>query len=1031
MHILINILVYNPMYRYYLIAWLLVLQLAGLSAQSFVVEGRVFSAEDNSPVIGATVLVEGTGTGSVTDIDGSYRIEVPSAGLSLSFSYLGFQTVTRRVEGAGKLDVVLPLSATLLEEVVVVGYGSQKRSNISGAVATVTADEIASSPVTRIEQALQGRTAGVQVASVSGSPGSPLTVRVRGTGTINNSDPLYIVDGVPVDGIDYLSPGDIVSMNVLKDAAAAAIYGARGGNGVVLITTKSGQQGDSGRITYEASTGFQQAWRLPRLLSAREYAIISNESHVNAGQLPRAELSQPALLGEGTNWLEAIFGNAPMTSHQLSLSNATERSSLMVTGSYLNQDGIVGGEKSGFERYTARLNAQQQIKSWLKTGSSLTLTYLQRNFLPENNEFTTPIVRALNMDPVTPVRKADGTYAYSIYSDTDISNPVNAIEQTYDRWTSQRLVGNVFGEFSPAKGLSFRSAFSVDATFAVRDGFRPRFDLSLDPALGDAPAGERNLVNAVSRENNTWRNWQWENILTYSPELAGPNDLSVTAGSTALYNRFDYSGGANTNLPSNDPDDAYISNTIDPITSQSAYAGAGESALASWFGRVNYARADKYLLTATLRADGSSRFGANNRWGYFPSVSAGWNIGYEDFWPFEWISAMKIRASWGQNGNDRIGNYSFTTVVNTGQNYTFGSTEVITNGSTPLSPANPDIRWETNTQANLGFDAELLDGKLFIVADLYNKRTTDMLYAAPIPLIVGSASPVRNIGSMDNRGFELSASYRQLNKPLTYSISGNLAFVQTEVLSLGEGGKPIFTGRVQSANAFVARTEVGFPIASFYGYVTDGIFQSAEEVAAHAFQSEQTQAGDIRFLDLNGDNVINELDQTWLGNPVPDLTYGLTIDLGWKGFDLNIFLQGVHGNEVYNATTRYDFTYVNRPAAVLNRWTGPGTSNSEPRVSLNDPNQNARVSSRFVEDGSYLRIRNLQLGYSLPKSVCKRLRLHNLRIYAGASNLMTFTRYSGLDPEIGTFFASPLEIGIDKGFYPQARTWIAGINVSL
>jgi TonB-dependent starch-binding outer membrane protein SusC len=1011
----------------FLIIGILLLPL-GLLSQEIRITGKVTSGEDGLEVIGATVTIKGTDLGTVTDFDGTYEIVAPGEGSILVFSYVGLKTVEQTVGARRQIDVVLSPDISILDEVVIVGYGTQKRSNISGSVSTVTSDEITQTPVLRTEQALQGRTAGVQVTQNSGSPGSALTVRIRGIGTINNSDPLYIVDGVPVEGIDFLNPNDIESINVLKDAASAAIYGSRGANGVVLITTKGGKKKQQGRISYEAYYGVQSPWKLINLLSAREYAVISNESHIAAGKKPLSEFANPDALGEGTDWLDAIFQDAAMTSHQLAFTGGSERSAYTVSGNYFDQDGIVGGSKSGFQRYTVRLNTTHDVKDWLTLGNTLGITNLKRNFLPENNEFTTPLVRALNMDPVTRVRRSDGVYAYSRYSDTDITNPLNAIENTHDSWTTNRLVGSVFGEVRITRGLSLRSTYSTDVTFAERNIFYPRFDLSIDPVLSDAPAGEKNLINSVVKEHNQWKNWQWENVLTYNRLFAEKHDMTFTLGTTALENRHDYSGGANTNLPTNDPKDAFISNTIDPITSQSAYGGASESALFSVFGRVNYEYADKYLLTATFRSDGSSRFGQNNRFGNFPSFSAGWVVSREEFFDVAPISFLKLRASWGQNGNDRIGNYTFTTIVNAGQNYTFSPDEVITNGAVPLTAANPDLKWETVTQTNVGLDVELMDGRFNFTSDYYIKNTTDMLYAAPIPLVSGTLAPVRNIGSVDNRGLELSLQYRNREGAFTYSLGGNIAFVSNEVVSLGEGGDPVLTGRVQSANATVARTEVGRPIASFYGFVTDGIFQTSEEVAAHAFQNEQTAPGDIRFKDLNGDGVIDIQDQTFIGNPTPDFTYGFNADFAFRGFDLSLFVLGSQGNDIYNATVRYDFTYVNRPVSVLNRWTGPGTSNDEPRVNLNDPNQNARVSDRFLEDGSFIRLKNIQLGYSLPNSVIQKLKIQKFRLYVSAHNLFTFTNYSGLDPEIGAVTA--LEIGIDRGFYPQSRSFLGGLSVT-
>ncbi len=669
------------------------------------------------------------------------------------------------------------------------------------------------------------------------------------------------------------------------------------------------------------------------------------------------------------------------------------------------------------------------MKDWLTIGSNLGFTWFERDALLENSQYNSPVVRALNMDPVTPVYKADGTYAYSNYADTDIANPVNAIEQTYNTWRSSRFVGGVFADIKLGNRLTFRSAYSLDVTFAIQRNFYPRYDLSNVPSISEAPAAEKNLVNSVSVGNNNWRNMQWENYFTYDHVFNQVNELTLIAGTTAITNRYDGSGGGNTNLPSNDPEDAYINNTIDPIESQSAWQTANESSLLSWFGKANYSYDDRFLLSATFRADGSSRFGKNNRYGYFPSFSAGWIISHEDFWSMESIDFLKLRASWGQNGNNRIGDYSFTTVVTSGQNYTFGPDETITNGSVALNAANPDLKWETSTQTDIGLDAEFYEGRLSFTADYYIKKTSDMLYESPIPLVAGTAAPTQNVATAENKGFEFSLLYRNNDHALRYSIGGNIAFVNSKVTGLGEGGEPVFSGFVQFANTNAAKTDVGHPLASFFGYVVDGIFQTPEEIEAAAFQNAGTAPGDIRFKDLDGNGVIDINDQTYIGNPTPEIIYGFTSDFSWKGIELNLFFQGTQGNDLFNSTIRYDFTYVNRPSSVLDRWTGPGTSNTEPRVNLSDPNQNARISDRFIEDGSYLRLKSLQLGYNLPDSWLQKVHFEKCKIYVTGQNLLTFTKYEGLDPEIGSVGGS-LELGIDRGFYPQPRTVIGGISLT-
>ncbi|MCE2789356.1 MAG: TonB-dependent receptor [Saprospiraceae bacterium] len=994
------------------------------------VEGKVTLENETDGAIGVNIVIKGdNSSGTITDLDGNFTIDVRNEQAVLVFSYIGYQPVERPVGAQRLINVELPVNSSQLEEVIVTGYSSQKRSSISGSVATLASKDLAERPLLRVEQALQGQTAGVQVAQVSGSPGSPLTVRVRGIGTINNSDPLYIVDGIPVDGLDFLNPNDIESINVLKDASSAAIYGSRGANGVVLITTKGGKKKQEGKISYDAYVGLQRASRLLDLLNAAEYATLQNEAYIAAGKTPRPEFALPSALGNGTDWQEAIFETAPISSHQLTFTGGGESSASTFSANYFSQDGIVGGPKSNFQRATVRLNHTADLKPWLTLGSNIGFTWLKRNGLPENNQYNSPLIRAINMDPVTPVRKQDGTFAYSPYADTDIANPVNGIAQTFDTWVSNRLVGSVFSAVKLSKNLTWRSTFSVDATFAVQRGFRPRYDLSSIPSISEAPPAEKNLVNSVSVGNNTWKNLQWENVLTWDKQLDKDQHLSLIAGTTALQNRFDANGGANTNLPSNNVKDAFISNTIDPIASQSAYQYASESALMSVFGKVNYSWKEKYLVAATLRADGSSRFGKNNRYGYFPSASLGWVLSQEAFWSSESVDFFKLRASWGQNGNDRIGDYSFTTVVYNGQNYAFGDKELITNGSVALSAANPDLKWETSTQTNFGADVEMLNGQWTATADYYIKKTEDMLYAAPIPLVAGTAPPVQNVATAENKGLEFSLNYRKSMNEWRWSLGGNISFVQSRITGLGRGGEPILSGYVQSANAFAAKTDVGQAAGAFFGYVTDGIFQTQAEVEAHAFQNEATAPGDIRFADLDGNGIIDLNDRAYIGNPTPDFSYGWNGSLSWNGLECLVVFQGTEGNEIYNNTTRYDFAYVNRPSSALSRWTGPGTSNYEPRVNLNDANQNARISDRFVEDGSYLRLKTATLSYNLPQNLLKPARMEKAKVFLTAQNLLTWTKYSGLDPEIGNVGGS-LEIGIDRGFYPQARTFMVGLSAT-
>ncbi len=993
------------------------------------VTGKVMEGDEE--LIGVTVVEQGNeSNGTITDFDGTYEINVSSPTSTLIFSYVGMETQNVPIDTRASINVEMGAAAQYFDEIVVVGYGNQKRSNISGSVATISSEDISETPVLRVEQALQGRTSGVQISQNSGSPGARLQVRIRGAGTVNDSDPLYIVDGIPVENMDFLNPNDIESVSVLKDAASAAIYGARAANGVVLITTKSGGKDGVSKISYESYYGIQQASSKIDLLNAREYAVINNELHINAGEAPFVNLEDPSIFNEGTDWQEAIFETAPIQSHQVSINGGSDGFNVGLSANYFKQDGIIGGSKSAFDRKTIRTVFGYQAKKWLNVGANIGFTNLSRSALTENNQFDGPVGGALNMDPLTTVFKPDGTYAYSDFLDTDIRNPVNNIQNTHGNWTTNRVVGAVFGTVDFTEKLKLKSTYSVDVNFAQQRGFRPTWDLAVD-STDAPPSPEVNLTNSVFVNDYIYRNWQWENVMTYTGNFGDNHKYTALGGVAVKYNHNTGNGSSNTDLVSNDPNDAYIDNTEGPAGSRGSNEWVNENALLSYFGRVDYDFRDKYLAMVAFRADGSSKFGKNKRFGYFPAVSLGWVISREDFFNISAVSLLKLRASWGQNGNDRIGDYRWATVVLGGQNYTFGSDEIITNGSVALRVANPELQWETVTQTNFGLDLELFDGKINFIADYFIKKTADMLYEAPIPAVVGALAPERNIGDVENRGVELALQYRNRDNAFKYELGGNVSFINNEVLFLG-GGDPTFSGNIfQGA---VSKTDVGQPIASFFGHVTDGIFQNQAEVEAHAFQTDGTAPGDIRFKDLNGDGVVDEDDKTYIGNPTPNLIFGINGNMEFKNIDLSFFLQGVSGNDIYNASFRYDKFNGNKPASTLNRWTGEGTSDFEPRVSKSDLNFNSRISDRFVEDGSYFRIKNVQIGYNLPSTLLDRMKLGKFRIYGSVQNLWTFTNYSGYDPEIGAtqeLDGQPisLDLGIDRGFYPQSRTILGGIQI--
>ena len=998
--------------------------------QGKVVTGVVTSAEDGLGMPGVTVVEKGTQNAAFTNMDGKYTLSVSSDQSFLVFSFIGYAQRQVQVGGQAILDVQLEQDVAGLEEVVVVGYGNQKRSKISGAVGTISTKEITSLPVLRTEQALQGRAAGVQVTQNSGQPGSTQSIRIRGTGSLNNAEPLYVIDGIPSGGIDYLNPADIESISILKDAASAAIYGARGGNGVVLITTKSGSANQKPQITYESYYGIQEPWKYMALLNAEEYAILMNESRSAAGLAPLPELSNPSALGEGFDWQDEIFQRAPMMNHSFGFTKGTESSSTAVGGSYFVQDGIIGGEKGRFERYTFRINTRQEGGDRFRMGQNVNFTHLNRSALAENNEFTTPVVRALNMDPITQSVRPDSTFAYSNFIDSDIANPANQIALTNDFWTTNRFVGSTFGEFDLLSNLKFRSTMSVDLSLGSHRIFYPSYDLGIGVNDPNRPAYEFRETNVLVLGENKWSNWQWENTVNYTKEFANGDDMQVVAGYSALNNLSTSFYGSRDSLASNDVEFAYLNNSMNAAEqAPSANGGISQSAFIGQFVRVNYSLGSAWSLAGTIRRDGSSRFGENNRYGIFPSLSAAWNM-TELPWVAEkdWIDFLKLRASWGQNGNaDGIGNFDYTSLVYNGLNYTFGSDQLQVNGAGPINTSNPDLKWETVEQTNIGIDADLYKGKLNVVMDYFVKSTNDMLAVVPLPGVVGFLPSATNVASARNSGVEFMLNHRNQIGEWNYAIGGNISFIRNEVTDLGEGGQPVATGSVFGIGDLVAYTEIGQPIAYFYGYETDGLFQTDEEALANTAQPD-AQAGDVIFVDQNDDGVIDSDDKVMIGNPHPDFTYGLNMEAKYKGFDLTLFIQGSHGNDILNGVFRYDLNTTNLPVAALERWTGEGTSDWYPRISHSDPNQNNRISDRFVEDGSYMRIKNLQLGYTLPDNVMQRLSIGKCRVYVAASNLFTFTNYSGLDPEIGT--RGTLEIGIDRGFYPSARTFMAGINVN-
>jgi len=1012
-----------------------------LTAQNITIQGTVFEEDSDLGLPGVTVVEKGTANGTITDIDGNYKLSVPPK-TTLVFSYIGFVLQEFMVAKDTLLNVNLLENVQTFDDVVVVGYGTQKRSEINGAVSVVLAEDISKTANLRVEQALQGRTSGIQITQSSGSPGNALSVRIRGIGTPLNSDPLYIVDGVWVDGIDFLNPNDIESVSVLKDAASVAIYGTSGANGVVLITTKEGKAGKKGTVSLDSYYGMQTVARTVDVLNAQEYGTLLLE----ADPSNTFDIPNPEILGEGTDWQGAIFQDAPMQSHQVSILGSGEKNTYGVLASYFKQEGIVGGEKSAFERYTARYKQTSQVSKRFKIYTNVNFTNYTRDGLPENNEFASPVAFALNIDPLTNITKEDGTYDFSRIVVGDVKNPVNRIATTYDTWTSNRIIGAFAGEYEVIKGLKLKTSGSMDLNFAKKRGFQPTYDL--DPT--GAFVHERVDQNSVTKEFHKWTNLLWENTLNYQLKLKEDHNIDFLVGTTYRDRKYDLASIGLANLPSNDVEDAFISNqtvTEENMENLGVYEDVRESTLFSYFGRVNYNFLDKYFLAASLRRDGSSRFGANNKFATFPSASVGWlmskDIAFQEFFPS--LNYLKLRASWGQNGNEAsLGDYGFVPVINSGLGYVLGEEQLIVQGQAATTPANADLKWEVSTQTNIGFDAGFLKDKVTVAVDYFIKKTSDLLIPASILATSGAGvndtePPFQNIGTMDNSGWEFSVGYKT-GRILKLDLGANISFVKNEVSSLGQSTAPIPSGFNQGLGGNTTRMEVGKPFGYFYGYQTDGIFQNTFEVEEHV-NSEgvviqpNAQPGDFRFVDFNDDGAINDADQTDLGNPYPDFIYGFTGTLEFKGFDFNLFVQGSQGNEIVNATTRYDLRISNLQSRRLDRWTPDNPSNTEPRVGLSDLNGNFRFSNYFVEDGSFLRLKTLQLGYTLPNQLTKKALVQKIRFYVSAQNLLTFTKYTGLDPEIGkqngfeNTISANLNYGIDRGLYPQAKIFIGGINL--
>ncbi|WP_177194009.1 TonB-dependent receptor [Dyadobacter sp. SG02] len=986
------------------------------------IKGKV-TDESGEPLPGVNILVKGTQKGTASDATGSYHLTLADgeggAAPVLIFSFVGYMPQQIGLGGRTSIDVQMKADLKVLEEVVVVGYGTQKKSDVTGAIGSVSAREIEDEPAIQVGQALQGKVPGLQVSQNSGAPGSGLLIRVRGTGTVNSSEPLYVIDGNPNANPLDISPDQIESIQVLKSASAAAIYGAQGANGVVLITTKQGKSGKS-QLDLSVSQGLQQVRKYFPMTNAREYATLYNEGLTNAGQKPL--YPDPDALGVGTDWQKEVFQVAPMTDVTLSASGGSESSRFYFSGGYVNQEGIIKG--SSFNRANIRINSSHTITPHIKVGQNLSASISRYEQIAEFNVGSI-LGSTLTANPEIPVKMPDGNWGYSPTS-LNSSNPLASIHYTNNDTRRPVVNGNVYVDINPFEGLVFRSQFNFNIGYTENKVFTPAYRIS---------TANFNDVANLTENTTRFREGSWANTLTYQKSI-GNHTFDVLAGITAQESYTQNISAYAAGLPPGATDNENLRYLDLATQGFRAGGGAGEWGILSILGRINYNYKNKYFTTVNFRADGSSRFGENNKFGYFPSFSLGWKLSEEPFVKnVTWINNLMLRGGWGALGNQNsLRNYAFASLVTPNINYTYGTSQAVVRGQAITSLGNPDLKWESTKETNIGLDFTGFNGKIVGSVDAYHKETTDMLLQVPVVQYSGiEQAPFVNGGNVTNKGIELMLGYEKNNNTpggFDFGISGNIAFNKNKVTKLSNAGTSIYQqlSFVGLANV----TQIGSPIASFWGWQTDGIFQTKEEVAAHAFQSTGTAPGDIRFKDLDGNGVINANDQTIIGNPWPKFTYGMSGNVSFKGFDAKIQLQGTYGNDIFMALKfrTEGSNFFNYTRNVWDhRWTGPGTSNTVPRMITSDPNNNMRSSEYYIESGSYLRVRNIQIGYKVPRSV---LKLRSLRIYASVQNALTFTKYPGFDPEIGTNRDNnPLYIGIDETNYPLPRIYTLGLNLGI
>ncbi|WP_162340564.1 SusC/RagA family TonB-linked outer membrane protein [Cyclobacterium salsum] len=987
------------------------------------IQGTILD-ENGQPMPGATITVAGSNTGTVSDIDGKFSLTVPDQA-SIVVSFIGYTTQTIEVGNRTEFTIQMIADETSLNEVLVVGYGTQEKRDVTGAVSSIKGGDIQNLPVSGAAQALQGRAAGVNVVRNGGAPGNQGSIRIRGTGTLNNADPLIIIDGVPGGNLNDVNPNNIESIEVLKDASASAIYGTRAANGVVIVTTKRGDFDQPLKFELNGYTGVSNAIKTIDVLEAPDLALLKRERYTNDGLAINPIWENPAYQTQQTNWQEELLGQGSTRNMDLTLTGGNKNSSFMLSGGVFEEKGMI--TNSNFRRLSFRLNSDHKISDRFKIGQNLQLVSINQVSPNTLSAQTGVLWSAIRFHPGLPVRNEDGSYSSSQISGEfgDINNPIFTQETQDNNNTSHKLLGNVQAEYEILEGLKVRANLGLEG--AISDGYN--FNIIVNDQIRASPR------NSLSRSYNEYYSLLAEYFISYDRVFADLHKVNFVGGYTTQTFNSDGFNASKLDFIDESFDQRFldVGQTLNSI-------GGGKSydALASYFGRVAYDYDERYLVTATFRSDGSSKFAPGNRWGYFPAFSLGWRISEEAFFQnVGFISNLKLTGGWGSLGNQNVPGLQYLALISSGRRYSFGGNQTV--GAAQTRIPNLNITWESAQMTNFGLDIGFLENRLLANFNYFIKDTKDMLIAPPTIGSIGTAQiPNQNIGELRNQGLEMELLFRENKGKLFYSVSGNASFIKNEVTQLADGnfiGSRLYGRSSQE----LSRTYEGFPIASFYGWRADGIYQTTESiqndpnVANDPRRSEGLiQPGDVRFIDLNGDGLIDEQDREVIGNPHPKVVYGLNAELGYGNFDLSLFFLGNAGFDIYNADRMQgiDPTYpFNMYAETINRWNGQGSSNEIPRMTTKRDNLNHRTSDLFLEKGDFFRLKNLVVGYTLPEMLTSRVGVTKARFYVTGQNVFILTGYTGMDPELG-YTDGNLQLNADFAQYPQARSWTIGTTIT-